>query len=170
MSEFVNKALLFAIESHKSKFYDVDKPYVFHLVGVNSILLRFCKELSVNTYELETLMMATYLHDVLEDTDVKYKQIYNEFGLEVAEVVYRVTDELGRNREERHIKTYPKIKECRLASIIKLCDRIANVEYSKETNSTMFRKYLREYEGFKQGIYVEGIADSLWNHLDHLFK
>lgn len=56
----------------------------------------------------------------------------------MAEIVFCVTNEQGRNRKERIKRTYPKIRNNRWAQFVKLCDRIANVEHSLETKSRMF--------------------------------
>ena len=108
--------------------------YVHHLDMVYDIAKRYSNN--------EQLRVATYLHDLIEDTVVTYTMILNKFGLEIAEMVFLVTNELGRNRHERLTKTINKICEYKtiylrnLAIELKLCDRIANIEFSIKTKNT----------------------------------
>ncbi|MFM9449568.1 hypothetical protein ACKI1Y_44750, partial [Streptomyces acidiscabies] len=83
------------------------------------------------------------LHDTTEDCRINYNDVKSEFGELVADFVYRVTNELGRNRVERADKTYPKIAECAIATWVKLCDRISNMRFSYFVwdDREMFRKY-----------------------------
>lgn len=167
-SSMFNKAMLVSVEAHKSQFYDNDKPYIFHLTNVSGVLQRFGYLMDTEDILSRQLHVAAFLHDILEDTEVKYRDLLKEFGFDVAEMVYCVTDELGRNRHERHVKTYPKIKANPNAMILKLADRIANIEYSKATKSSMLEMYRKEYKGFKEGIYTEGVNDAMWNHLENI--
>ena len=86
----------------------------------------------------ESIIIGTILHDTLEDTTLSYNDIKKAFGKEVAEIVYCVTDELGRNRNERKEKTYPKIKANWKATVVKICDRIANITQSKKYNKELY--------------------------------
>ena len=62
---------------------------------------------------------------------------------------------MGKTRKDRaNEKYYLGIRELQFATFIKLCDRIANVEYSKQTKSRMFEMYKKENEHF---------ISQLWN-------
>lgn len=113
------------------------------------------------------LLAAAWLHDVAEDTATSIEEITKAFGPEVADIVHRVSDEPGANRKERKSKTYPKIRAQRGATIVKLCDRIANVEASRAVPKKM-KMYAEEYPEFRAALFVPGIADSLWLRLDAL--
>lgn len=151
----------FAIRAHGSQKYG-DQPYEVHLRHVQRIL---SEEGFVTDFSLSA---AAWLHDVVEDTGVPLTEIEKNFGKEVADIVGRVTDEPGANRKERKLKTYPKIKGHRGATIIKLCDRIANVEASQKTNPQKKAMYVAEYPEFKQALFVPGLADAVWARLDLL--
>ena len=161
-------ALVFATESHGSQMYDIDKPYIFHLANVCQTLNRFGFSVESHTH----IQIAGILHDVVEDTDVKIKEVRSRFGDHVATIVNLVTDEKGNTREERHRKTYPLIAENRDAIIVKLADRITNVEYSEFTsNLKQWKKYRREYPFFRTTLKFTDHADAreMWVHLDKLF-
>lgn len=119
------RALMVAEKAHSNQTYDI-YPYIYHIRQV----VKIAEQLGYD----ESIVIAAALHDTLEDTPLSYNDIKKAFGKEVAEIVYCVTDELGRNRNERKEKTYPKIQSNWKATVVKICDRIANVSQSKEYN------------------------------------
>ena len=82
-------------------------------------------------------------------------------------MVYCVTDELGRDREEKKKKTLPKTASNPDAIILKLADRIANIEHGGKVDM-----YVKEYSEFKGALYLNTPKDALpmWEHLDTLLK
>lgn len=117
------------------------------------------------------VVIAALLHDVLEDCAVSYNDIKEIFGENVANIVFDVTDELGKNRKERHERTYPKTRKNPDAVIVKLADRIANV-LTSQSGHPMFQKYSKEYPEFKKALYCEKPEYSkdkaLWKRLDEI--
>ena len=144
-NEEIKKAIEFARDKHKGQTYSDVYSYIRHLEMVYEVLVRF-------GFDDETLLVSAWLHDVIEDTDVSYHMVKVGFGFDVAEAVYGVTDELGRNRKERKVKTYPKILANLNSLILKLADRIANVEFGKTgvfgdpSKIKMYREEQTEFE------------------------
>jgi (p)ppGpp synthase/HD superfamily hydrolase len=92
---------------------------------------------------------AVWAHDTIEDTRVSYNDVKNQLGDEVADIVYAVTNDKGKNRKERAgDKYYEGIRNTPGAVFVKLCDRIANVQYGKMTKSRMFEMYKKENSEF----------------------
>jgi (p)ppGpp synthase/HD superfamily hydrolase len=87
----------FALKAHQGQTYGT-REYSFHLEAVVSI----AKEFKLD----ENIISACWLHDTMEDCNVSFQDLKNIFGEKIAEIVYCVTDELGRNRKERKAKTY----------------------------------------------------------------
>jgi (p)ppGpp synthase/HD superfamily hydrolase len=155
------RARQFADVAHGGQRYG-EHQYNYHLEKVYRTLLRF----KVGSDEL---LIAAFLHDVLEDTPTNFSDVFRAFGPEVAELVYAVTDELGRNRGERHAKTYPKIRELPQAVTLKLADRIANVEHSIYTMDVgKLSMYRREHQEFHEALGAHGPA-RMWEELEILF-
>lgn len=138
------RAMLVAEMAHRNQTYDI-YPYTYHIKRVVEI----AEELGFD----ETIVVACTLHDVQENYDMSYNDIKKAFGFEVAEIVYAVSDESGRNRQERHEKTYPKIRANWKAVAVKICDRIANMRHSKEYDKTKFKMYHNEHDEFVKGIH-----------------
>ena len=79
-----------------------------------------------------------------DSNDVK-----TELGREAADIIYAVTNDKGKNRKERAgDKYYEGIRNTPGAVFLKLCDRIANVQYGKMTKSRMFEMYKKENDNF----------------------
>lgn len=162
------KAIKWATKAHKEQMYD-DLPYVYHLMSVDEVLTRF----GFSIAECMDLHIASLCHDVVEDHKAKLSEVIEQFGENVGLIVNYVTDEKGFNRKERHEKTYPILAQSEDAVIVKLCDRIANVEYGLATgNAKQFKKYLREYKFFRDTLKKKEHTRTvnLWKHLDGLFE
>jgi len=163
----------FAYQAHNSTnhFYDEELPYTFHL----QLVVKACKRFAINHFDPnmnQILEAAGWCHDTIEDTRVSYNELLKTLGLHVANIVYALSNEKGRTRSERaNDKYYAGIKADKRAVFIKLCDRIANVGYSKLMQSNMFTKYKKENEEFIQKIGAEehGFKDMI-DHLDKLFN
>ncbi len=161
MTDIVERAIKFATEKHEGQTYD-GGPYTKHLSWVADVAARYgCTD--------EEILCACWLHDTVEDTGTTKEEIASNFGTRVADLVWRVTNEPGRNRRERHEKTYGKIKADQGAMFLKLCDRIANVEAS-QSNVDFLRMYQKEWEDFIRLLYVPGLYNDMWNHLATLLN
>jgi (p)ppGpp synthase/HD superfamily hydrolase len=160
--DLVRKARELAASAHKDQKYG-ELPYTVHLEDVVRVLGRF------NYHKEIELLIGAWLHDVVEDTSVTVDDIQKLFGENISDIVYRVTDEDGSSRKERKARTYPKIHGHRGATIVKLCDRIANVEGSVH-NPIRLSAYRGEQEAFRAAVKVDGIADELWQALEDLLS
>lgn len=164
-SELVSQARILAIKKHMIQVYADDYPYIKHLEEVVNILIRF-------GYTDDLYIIAGYLHDILEDTDLSYNDIKTQFGVEIADVVYCVTDELGKNRKERKSKTLPKIKSNEKAIVVKLADRIANLENGVSTNGGdgFLKMYKKENVKFKEELFIHDEHKPLWDYIDDVLS
>lgn len=152
------------IERHKSTNHMYDKylPYEFHLRMVvqafeewNWMIEDELEDGDIPSV-LDTVEMACWAHDLIEDTRTTYNDVVQVLGKDVADIVYAVTNEKGKNRAERaNDKYYEGIRNTPYATFVKLCDRLANVQYSKMTKSSMFDKYVSEHYKFSGKIFDE---------------
>lgn len=156
-----DKAKEFAIAQHGAQKYG-DRPYSYHLVRVSQVLSEF------GYAGDEAIAAAGWLHDTLEDTPTTYPMLVSEFGEEVADIVQAVTSEPGENRVDRFRKTALKIQSNKKALIVKLADRIANTEASRETNPKLYKMYVKEFLLFKELLYNPQDTELLpmWNRLE----
>jgi (p)ppGpp synthase/HD superfamily hydrolase len=159
-SKLFRDALFVAENAHKNQMYDGIFPYMKHVYDVIDVLKRF-------DFKNNKMLIAAALHDTIEDDGISYNDIKKHFGFEVAEMVYCVTDELGRNRKEKKEKTLPKTASNPDAIIIKLADRIANIEHGGKIDM-----YAKEYDEFKGALYLNTPKDGklMWECLDKLLS
>ncbi len=108
---------------------------------------------------------AALLHDVLEDTQVTKQEMTDRFGVYITRLVWSVTDEPGASRKERKEKTYWKIRSSREATLIKLCDRLHNIQRGGKID--MYRK---EHHTFKCALYHPDEFQDIWEEMETLLS
>jgi GTP pyrophosphokinase len=123
----INDAFIFASEGHKDQKRKSGESYITHPLQVAHYLSKL-------NLDIETIL-AAFLHDLIEDTDVTYNDIKKNFGIEVADIVDGVTklDKINYNsKEEAKADAIRKMviamsKDIRVL-ILKLADRLHNIE------------------------------------------
>ena len=125
-TKIIQKAYSYALTHHGEQVRKSGEPYIIHPVDVAYTIA----DLGLD----EKTICAALLHDIVEDTDVTYEDIKNEFGEEIAEMVDGVT-KLKQIQyasiEEHQVENYRKMflamgKDIRVI-IIKLADRLHNM-------------------------------------------
>jgi (p)ppGpp synthase/HD superfamily hydrolase len=156
--EMYKIATVLAIDAHGTQTYGKGPncpPYFFaHITRIQAVLARFginpnhSDPALAQNYKL--IVIASCLHDAIEDTALTYEEIKSLLGVEVADLVAMVTDRPGKNRKEKHIITYPIIRQCENGRLLKLADRICNFEGAfSEHNAGMFSMYKKEMREFE---------------------
>ena len=124
--ELIERAYNYAMIAHAGQKRISGEPYIIHPVEVALILT----EIEMDT---ETIC-AALLHDVIEDTDIEYMSIVNDFGEEIALLVDGVT-KLSRinfkSKEDAQVENLRRMfiamaKDIRVI-LIKLADRLHNM-------------------------------------------
>lgn len=155
---------LWCIQAHGNQMYG-RKPYRAHLEAVAKLAVRY-------GFTDEQIIMVCWLHDVLEDCPDQSVQTLLAAGFppEVVAAAFALKDEDGATRDEKKAKTLPKIAANRMALIVKLCDRIANVLMSRRNNSRKFKRYQHEHIAFKAALYQQDdlALKPMWQRLDRL--
>lgn len=159
---------------YSQKYADI-LPYSQHLEWVHTKAVQFhhlLKNKGFNAgagYTESTISVVAYGHDLLEDTNMTFNDLKDflrrhkmgrwEIDV-VAETIYNLTDEKGRNRAERkNDKYYRELSRNPLAIYIKLCDIAVNTLFSKLQGSKMYDKYKKEFPHFKEKVYMEEFAE-----------
>lgn len=179
------QAIDWIIKQHNdtNHMYDEYLPYEFHLRMVNEVRKKFQRIIPYKSFTDPTgenitdrvIELACFGHDLQEDTRATYNDILKVLGKDAAEIIRAVTNYgRGRNRDERMPDfCYDDIRNTPSATFVKLCDRIANVQYGKMMGSSMFAKYKNENEHFLTKLDVINM-DSIYNkmvvYLNNLFN
>ena len=146
--ELIKKAYSFSEDAHKDQKRASGEPYFIHPYNVAYIIANFgmCPE----------TVAAGLLHDVLEDTPVTKKQLEDEFGKEITELVEGVTklnQITAHSKTEKELSALQKMlfsvaKDFRVI-VVKLADKIHNlrtieylpVELQKEISTFALEVY-----------------------------
>lgn len=151
------------------------KPYIFHL---DMVAVNINKHLDVldNERKDAALIAGGYSHDYIEMDIGTYNDLYHrikfhQIGLdrhakyiaEIARACCNLTR--GRNRAERMPDwIYEDIRNTEDADIVKIADRLANLQYSISQKSDMAKKYAKEHDEFCEKV------TSRHTHLQDMIK
>jgi (p)ppGpp synthase/HD superfamily hydrolase len=137
--DIVDKAKAFAAEKHKSQRRKyTDQAYFNHLEAVAEIL-RAAGVTDPN------VVAATYLHDTVEDTDATMQEVVREFGRDIGELVYWLTDIEEGNRTTRTLMSSWRLSRAPMAAkFIKFADIIDNAASIKKHDKGFFRQWANE--------------------------
>jgi (p)ppGpp synthase/HD superfamily hydrolase len=163
MDDKILEAMRIAKEAHGDQMYG-DRPYIEHCLDVYEILRS-------HFFQDTDLLVASILHDTIEDTTLSDEEIWMRFGSNVARLVSAVTAKHG-NRKARTEQTIEQLLANPAAIPVKLADRIANVTRCWEESDTRLFMYQREYRQLRStlrpfSLQMPGVR-SLWDRLDTL--
>jgi guanosine-3',5'-bis(diphosphate) 3'-pyrophosphohydrolase len=119
------KALRFAAEKHNDQRRKDSKasPYINHPILVAEILWR------VGDVRDNVLLVASILHDTIEDTKTTPEEIKTEFGEDVLALVLEVTDDKSLPKQVRkQLQVEHAPHKSLNAKLLKLADKISNVQ------------------------------------------
>ena len=158
----IDKAFLLANHAHRNQSYGIF-PYSYHLTEVYRLLKSHTNDTN--------LLVSAILHDILEDTDITFEQVEKYFGTKVAKIVDAVSDGEGNNRKERKESMYRKLEGFADAIIIKLVDRICNINNCiADDNKHKLKMYIDEHSRFSKAIEWKLCEPSLLTDLLFLYK
>lgn len=140
-----------------------------HLADVaQNALLHY--DSNVNILSDTDVAAAAWLHDILEDTPTTLEEIEELYGDAIGHVVNLLTDKKGKNRLERHLRTYHAIRTDPDATLIKLCDRRHNQARSLKHGEHWMAMYEKEYNYFKFALWTPHKFKKLWEELDWQYE
>ncbi len=124
--ELISRAFKIAYEAHANMRRKSGEPYIYHPIAVAKIVVN---EIGLGTKSI----VASLLHDVVEDTDITIEDIHRQFGDKIANIVAGLTKISGvfNNRSDLQAENFRKIlmtmtDDLRVI-IIKLADRLHNM-------------------------------------------
>ena len=124
--KLVYRAYLFGAQAHEGQLRVSGEPYIYHPIAVARILAQMHMDVKS--------IVASILHDVLEDTPATRKLIEREFGKDVAHLVdgvSKLTHIKFKNKMQQQAENIQKVllamaKDIRVI-MIKLADRLHNM-------------------------------------------
>jgi len=142
----VRGALAFAAEQHGDQLRPTGDPYVAHLVEALETAVAGAGIVD------RDVLVALALHDVVEDTPCPISSIADRFGERVAELVGWVTKPQtptgGDKREVKRAYLRSLASAPDQAVLVKLADRVSNVQELHRMPEDFQRRYHRETVDF----------------------
>lgn len=123
----INRAKRFATKKHKDQLRDGGQPYIVHPAQVARIL-------SLVTDDPE-LIASGWLHDIIEDTNTTYEDVYQRFGAKIANLVNEVTKD-----EKKH---FPDLYS-REGVMLKFADRLSNLAGMTAWDEDRQNRYIKK--------------------------
>lgn len=135
------KALAYAAQKHSGQTRIDGSPYIFHPIRVSMILEKF-----KISHEIEALVSAALLHDIIEDTDTSIEEITREFGNLVSSLVAEITSNKNKCKEmgKANYLLDKMIHMSDWGLVLKLADRADNVKDLIHANKKFEEKYKNE--------------------------
>lgn len=168
----LKNAELFAKSKHAGKLKKSGVTYSKHLEDVVSRL----KSLGIND---EEVLCAGWLHDILEDTDTSFDELFEKFGRKIAVLILSLTKnkfvidvdddssltltkKKALPKKQRQKEYGIKLKESEIdAKLIKLCDISANLgDLKNQTISKNKRKRILKELRYYLSIIQEDLVEN----------
>ena len=131
------KAITIAENYHSGAKRKSSEPYISHPIRIANALI------SLGLTD-EKIIIATILHDVLEDTDMTEFELLTIFDKEVVDIIKLLTKDKNYNNDDY----YKAIGKNKYASIVKIADRCHNVSTMYFFNEDKIKKYIEETEKY----------------------
>ena len=140
--ELINKAVYWARKYHANQKRKSGELYYTHPLEVAYI---------ISDYNLKTdVIVASILHDIVEDTEVTVEMIHGSFGQRIAEMVDRLTRDRpdGTKLSVEDILNNSYQEKDREVLLIKLFDRLHNIQTLGAISPEKVKKITKETLNF----------------------
>ena len=114
-TKLTRKAMIIAYEAHKNQVDKSGVPYIYHPIHV------------AEQMDTENECIIALLHDVVEDTNVTFKQLEEVFSKEIIDILKLLTREENIEYDE-YIK---RIKNNSIACKVKIADLTHNLDKTR---------------------------------------
>jgi len=121
------KAYRFAADVHNGQLLPgTELPYLVH---VTLVAMEIVAALQYeNDHDAELAVQCALLHDVIEDTATTYGEVYETFGVQVADGVLALSKDEKLTKEDRMADSLRRIRiQPREVWMVKMADRITNL-------------------------------------------
>ncbi len=124
------RALEFAARAHKGQLVPGSElPYLVHLASVASEVIAAALSAPFDRFHLGLAVTCALLHDTLEDTKTTEAEVESAFGTDVLHGVRALTKNAQLPKAAQMDDSLLRIlKEPREVAMVKLCDRINNLQ------------------------------------------
>ena len=135
--EIIEKAIFWIKKYHAKQLRKTGEPFFSHPIEVACMVLDY----SIKT----NVIVASLLHDIVEDTEVTVGMLVDNFSFRIAELVYKLT----RNRKEKKLSVIEILNKAYQENenevlLIKLMDRLHNLQTLHVMDPQKQKKIMKE--------------------------
>lgn len=175
--DLVNEIRDFVKNAHDGQKRYGDMDFVVHPYFVGTFIMLHKRDYNLTN----DMVIAGYLHDVIEDTEYDYDHLLNKYGETVADLVLELTSDEVEYPPKSN-PNFHKIKAKYLtdkmnvmsddAFSIKLVDRFHNVISAKRTRKNFHQRYGFQTRSILNNLYIRNnkfhvyMIEKIWDELD----
>ena len=139
--------LNFAAIAHGEQKTPKDLPYIAHITCVAMEVINACEKSSLDEEKANLAISCALLHDVIEDANITYDELYMKFGEKVANGVEALTKDktIASKQEQMKDSIERLLTQPYEVQMVKLADRIINLGIPpKHWDNDKIKKYQKE--------------------------
>lgn len=141
------EVLNFAALAHGEQKTPKGLPYIAHITCVAMEVINACEKSQLAQNKTDLAISCALLHDVIEDTNITYDEIYVKFGDKIANGVEALTKDKTKSTKQEQMKDSLErlLAQPYEIQMVKLADRITNLGIPpKHWDSEKMKKYQEE--------------------------
>jgi (p)ppGpp synthase/HD superfamily hydrolase len=141
------EVLNFAAHAHGEQKTPKGLPYIAHITCVAMEVINACEKSQLEQNKTDLAISCALLHDLIEDTNITYNEIYVKFGDKIANGVEALTKDKTKSTKQEQMKDSLErlLTQPYEIQMVKLADRITNLGIPpKHWDSEKMKKYQEE--------------------------
>ena len=141
------EVLNFAAIAHGEQKTPKGLPYLAHITCVAMEVINACEKSNLDEEKANIAVSCALLHDVIEDANITYAELYTKFGEKVANGVEALTKDktLSSKQEQMKDSIERLLAQPYEVQMVKLADRITNLGIPpKHWDNEKIKKYQKE--------------------------
>jgi len=141
------KFLTFAANVHGDQKTPHGLPYLSHISCVAMEVINACEKSSLDEKKADFAITCALLHDVIEDTNITYDDLYTKFGPDIADGVEALTKNktLASKQEQMRDSIERLLTQPYEVQMVKIADRITNLGPPPPSwNNEKIKSYTKE--------------------------
>jgi (p)ppGpp synthase/HD superfamily hydrolase len=141
------EVLNFAALAHGEQKTPKGLPYIAHITCVAMEVINACEKSQLEQNKTDLAISCALLHDVIEDTNITYDEIYVKFGDKIANGVEALTKDKTKSTKQEQMKDSLErlLAQPYEIQMVKLADRITNLGIPpKHWDNEKMKKYQEE--------------------------
>lgn len=141
------EVLTFAALAHGEQKTPKGLPYLAHITCVAMEVINACEKSQLDEQKANLAISCALLHDVIEDANITYDELYVKFGSDIADGVEALTKNktLDSKQEQMRDSIERLLTQPYEVQMVKLADRITNLGIPpKHWDKEKIKKYQKE--------------------------